>query len=180
MANQVQKRLKIVILTDWYPSSSNPVEGIFIQELARAVSKFQSVIVLHNQGADPGLENSWCLDLQENSSLTRGIKTYSFRYRPFSFPKTNLLVSIWYLIKALRRIKKAEGKPDILHTQVYTTGFMGAIAGKILGIPVVTTEHSSAFVRGHLSTSEKIKARIGFQLSKVVVLVSTALKEAII
>lgn len=180
MGKQAHKRLKILFLTNWYPNSENPVEGIFVQEIIRAVSKSHSVIVIHNKGADPALDQPWKLELQENSSLTRGIKTYRFRYRPSPLPRTRLLISIWFFLQAFRQMIKNDGTPDIIHAHVYHAGILGAIVGKILRIPVVISEHSSAFARGRLSRSGKPAVRIAFRLANVVIPVSNALKDSMI
>lgn len=46
------KKLKILFLPAWYPSAKNPVEGIFIKEHTRAVSLYDEVVVLYNEGYD--------------------------------------------------------------------------------------------------------------------------------
>ena len=69
-----QKRFRILFLTNWYPNRENPVEGVFVQEIARAVSIFHEVIVIHNCGGDPALDQPWKLDLEEISSLTKESK----------------------------------------------------------------------------------------------------------
>ena len=178
--NQTRKRLRILFLTNWYPSLENPVEGIFVQEIIRAVSIFHSVIVVHNTGADTALDQPWTLEQEENSSLTKGIKTYRFRYRPSTIPRTTLFLSIIYFLQASRWLIRNTGKPDIIHAHVYQAGILAAIIGKILRIPVVISEHSSAFVRGLLSRSGRLLARIAFRLANVIVPVSTALKDSIV
>jgi len=178
--NQVQKELKIVFFTNWYPNKKNPVEGIFVQEIIKAVSKSHSVLVIHNVGVDPTLDRPWKLELQENSPLTRGIKTYRFRFRPSPIPKTSLLISIWYFLQAFRKVVQIDGRPDILHAQVYPAGFLAAIVGKLSRIPVIITEHSSAFARDLLSRSNLFTVRIAYRLAKVVLPVSSALQDAII
>lgn len=180
MGKETGKKLNILFLTNWYPNLKNPVEGIFVQETIRAVSKSHSVTVIHNTGPDPNLDQPWKLELQEDPLLIRGIKTYRFRYRPSPLPKTTLLVSAWCLLQSIRWLKKQEWTPDIIHAHVYHAGILGAIVGKILRIPVVISEHSSAFARGRLSRSGKSMVRIAFRLANVVIPVSTALKDSIL
>jgi glycosyltransferase involved in cell wall biosynthesis len=178
--DQTQKRYRILFLSNWYPSHENPVEGIFVQEIIRAVSIFHSVVVVHNTGADPALDQPWKMELAENSSLTKGIKTYRFQYRPSPIPGTRVLLSALAFRQAYLRVIREEWVPDIIHAHVYHAGKWGAIFGVLARIPVVITEHSSAFFRDRLSRSPKLLTRFAFRIARVIVPVSTALKNAMV
>jgi len=180
LGNLAQKKLQVLFLTNWYPNQDNPVEGIHVQEIIRAVSIYHSVAVIHNCGADPKLDQPWKIEQQKTSSLTRGLRTYQFRYRSYPNPRTNFILSAWFLLQAVRWIKKNDWKPDILHAHVYHVGIVAAFIGKIMQIPVVISEHSSKFPRDRLSRFGLLVARTAFRLAKVVAPVSTALKDAII
>lgn len=45
-----EKRLKILFLPAWYPSEVNPIQGIFVQEHAKAASLYNDVVVLYAYG----------------------------------------------------------------------------------------------------------------------------------
>lgn len=46
----------------------------------------------------------------------------------------------WRLLRLVRKLK-----PDILHTHLTTSNILGSMVGRLLGIPVITTLHNTAF-----------------------------------
>lgn len=55
------QRLKILFITPWYPVAGRP-DGIFVQELVRAVQLHNEVAVLHHAGKDPTLRRNLAHD----------------------------------------------------------------------------------------------------------------------
>ena len=180
MQKQTRNELKILFLTNWYPSIENPVEGIFVQEIVRAISLSHEVLVIHNTGPDPSLANPWVLSVMDDGPLSKGIKAYRFSYRPSPIPGTRLLKLSWFLFQALQQLKEESWIPDIIHAHVFHAGILAVLVGRIARVPVIITEHSSAFIRGLLSRSGRRIARIAYKMANVVVPVSTTLRDSIV
>ncbi|MBK9055132.1 MAG: glycosyltransferase [Chloroflexi bacterium] len=90
--------------------------------------------------------------------------------RPISY--TN---RIWSHVQTLRNLITKGFRPDIIHAHVYRAGAMGIILGKLFKIPVVITEHYTAFPRRQLSKYSILEARFAFRFAKCVMPVSYAL-----
>jgi L-malate glycosyltransferase len=97
------------------------------------------------------------------------------------FPRFVVVNSFYYwgLFAGFRKLAKEGWKPDIIHTHVSTTGLPAILLGKIYKIPVIVTEHWSAFPKRTLTRVELIKARYVMNRAKVVLPVSNFLKQAI-
>jgi glycosyltransferase involved in cell wall biosynthesis len=170
---------KVLFVTAWYPTTEQPVAGIFVREHARAVRQFADVVVLHITGADPNLRQPWRIERESDPNLTDGIPTYRVWHRRSPLPKTNYLMSVWSTLRAVRHILDRGFRPDVIHAHIYTAGAPAVLAGKLNRIPVVVTEHYSVFLRHRLRGLDLLKCRMAFQGSKAVLPVSRALQRAI-
>jgi glycosyltransferase involved in cell wall biosynthesis len=139
---------RILILPSWYPNETSPVNGIFIQEQAKALSKKYEVAVLV-----PMLV-SWrqCwrrrLVLEFRGDQSTGLTVYrELAFVPF--PRALRIIYFCYVAaakKGLSKILAEWGKPDIIHTHVVLpAGWAAVRLGKRYHIPIVLTEHSSPF-----------------------------------
>ncbi len=176
MANE--RRLKILFITAWYPTKEQPVGGVFVREHAKAVQLYDDVVVLHCAGTDANLKGLWRMEQETDESLTEGIPTYRVWYRRSPIPKTSFLY-LWSVFQAYRQLTSEGFRPDIIHGHVYEGGVPAALIGKLLGIPVVITEHYSGFPRKLLGRIGVLKARLAFGLADLVLPVSSALRQAI-
>jgi L-malate glycosyltransferase len=147
--------LHILFLTHWYPSTRKPVEGIFIQEHARAISSKHLVSVFHITGIDQTSANLASLD------PTHNITTYQVAYPKPKIPKT-----AW-----LQRVKNAETlfiqlrsghqpPPDLIHAQVYSSADLALYLGRKYRLPVVLSEHASSYPRNLFSRIQAVKVRL--------------------
>ena len=57
------------------------------------------------------------------------------------------LFCYWSTFAAFRKLRKEGWKPDIIHAHVFTAGVPAVLIGRLYRIPVVITEHSTAFPR---------------------------------
>jgi len=62
---------------------------------------------------------------------------------------------------------------------VYSAGFPAVLIGKLYGLPVIVTEHSTAFPRGLIRGLEKLKAKFAFERADLVCPVSESLRRSI-
>jgi glycosyltransferase involved in cell wall biosynthesis len=175
----MEKRFKVLLITAWYPTKEFRVGGDYVREHAKAVSLFDDLVLLHMAGKDQTLRGWWAMEKEMDQSLTAGIPTYRICYRQPSIPKVSYFISIWSMVQAFRRIVSRGFRPDIIHAHVYEAAVPAVIIGKLYGIPVVVTEHSSEFPRKLLSRFKIWKARISFRLAELVMPVSGFLQRAI-
>ncbi len=182
------KRLKVLFITTWYPTRENPVGGVFVREHAKAVNRYDDVVVIHSTGRPPRTKGFWSMEKETDESLTESITTFRLHYRRFPIPKTNYLNNlfcvlkifdnIWFF-KAFDLILSLGFRPDIIHVHHYDAGIPCIFIGKTQHIPVVITEHSSTFPRRMLSRLEIIKAKLIFRNAALVFPVSYALQKGI-
>ena len=173
------ERLKVLFITPWYPTKQQPVEGIFVQEHAKAVQLYDDVVVLHCSESYSNLRRTWRMQQETDKSLTKGIPTYRSWYRPFPIPKIRYLIYLGTVFKAFRRIVSQGFRPHIIHAHIYEIGVPAVLIGKLYRIPVVITEHFSQFPRNIIGGIEKCKAKFVFESAEIVMPVSKSLQKSI-
>ena len=175
-----EKNLLILHISSWYPSKKKPVEGIFVREHVKAAAIYNDVIVICAEEVEDG-ERSLCT-LEE--SIDDGIRTICLRYKKLAIPGANIL-RLNYLcflicvVKAFQKLLSKGVKPDIIHAHIYSSGVPAVLLGKLYKIPVIVTEHYSAFPLKQIRGFEKIKACIAFKWANLVCPVSENLKKHI-
>jgi UDP-N-acetylglucosamine:LPS N-acetylglucosamine transferase len=171
---QKNERLKILFLPAWYPSEKNPVAGIFIKEYAKAVSLYNEVVVLYSEGHNRNLRKIWDTISDKNED---GIRTIRIQHKNFFIPKVTYLFYLLSIKKTFRKLLKEDWMPNIIHVHVYSAGVPAIILGKIYKIPVVITEHFSAFSRHALARTEAIRARLVMNKADIILPVSKVYKK---
>jgi len=169
------KRLKVLIIPAWYPSEQNPVAGIFVKECAKAVSLYNDVVVLYNEGIDRSVK--WIYEIDDN--IEDGLRTLRLHYRKSPIPKTSYFIYLGAMFGAFRKLVKDGFKPDVIHAHVYSAGVPAVLLGKWYRIPVVISEHFTGFPRGLIRGLELIKAKFAFRSATLVCPVSEDLREHI-
>lgn len=173
---QKSKKLKILFLPSWYPSEKSPVAGVFIKEHAKAVSLYNEVIVVYNEGHDKNIKGTWTII---SDKFEDGIRTIRIKHKKSPVPKTGYLIYLWSIKQAFKKLIKEGWKPDIIHAHVYSAGVPAVILGKKYKIPVVITEHFSSFPRKALNKIEIIKARFAMNRANMILPVSKFLMDSI-
>jgi glycosyltransferase involved in cell wall biosynthesis len=162
--------LKVLFITAWYPTTENPIHGIFIREHAKSVSMYgNEVIVIYAGRANKGIYR--ILDTIEDRIRT--IRIYCF---PSPFRPINYILYSWSLLVVARRLFKKEFIPEIIHAHVYTAGLPALILGRLYGIPIVLSEHWSKFLLRKLNSFEKILAKLVMNRVDMILPVSDSLK----
>lgn len=174
--------MHLLIIPSWYKSEVVPTSGSFFREQA---------IALQERGHKVGLIYVGFLSRKHwfsrevfkiKSYEDEGVKVYSIILPSFGLTKYE-----WFnyhfrmkLIKYLyKKYKKAHGKPELIHGHAcLMAGYCSVNLGKQEEIPVVITEHSTAFSNG--SIKGKNKAYVSHCLSQAtaVIAVSQALKQS--
>ena len=170
-------RLNVLFLTAWYPTVEIPYRGIFVREHAKAVTLYDNVTVLHAFGAVDQLSAPYLLTKESDPSLTEGIPTYLLRHRRVGL-KLEPALRHWSLFRVLQQVI-AEVRPDVIHANIHRVALQAVLAGKLHRIPVVITEHNSAFPRKLLSKLDLYEAKLAFKAASAVMPVSQALQRGI-
>ena len=142
----------ILILASWYPSSEDPVTGIFIQDQAMALKKAGHQIgVIHP--FVPGLRNIirgyQKITAQVISHDRSGIKLYRGFGLPLgAFPRLNLRQKGMLGSMLFKNYVRDNGRPDLIHAHVtLPAGIIATVLKEKYDLPLVITEHHSAFAR---------------------------------
>ena len=168
-------RLKILHIAGWYPSQRNPVAGVFVREHVKATALYNDVAVLYCEGVDKEIRGLYRLE----DNIEDGIRTLRLRYRKSPIPKTSYFIYLWAMFRAFRKLVEEGFQPDIIHAHVYSAGVPGVLIGRRYGLPVVVTEHSTAFPRKLIRGFEKLKAKFAFEHADLVCPVSENLRRHI-
>ena len=172
-------RLKVLFLTNWYPTPEEPAKAVWVREQAKAVQLYDDVRVLHGAGPDATLSTSWRSAPETNERLSEGVPTYRVWYRPSPLPHASYLLYCWSIWRSVRRLAKEGFRPDVIHVHIYDAGGPAVLLGRLSRIPVVVTEQFSSFPRRLLGRLDLAKAWLAFRWAHVVIPVSQALQRAI-
>jgi len=175
----ITRRLKILFITNWYPSREEPFKASWIRDQAKSVLLYDDVAVLHCTGPKARLKGRWRLESETDEALLEGVPTYRMRYRKSAVPGVTYLTYLWGVVQAFRRIVRAGFRPDVIHVHVYDAGAPAVMIGKCNRIPVVVAEHFSSFLRRSLGPLDLVKAWLAFRWTDRVLPVSRALQNAI-
>ena len=173
------ERLKVLFVTNWYPTSDEPAKAVWVREHAKAVRLYDDVAVLHCVGCDPNLTRLWRMQAEADGRLTEGIPTYRMWYRPSPIPGASYCTYVWSVFRAFKHVVDNGFSPQVIHVHVYDAGWPAVLIGKLNHIPVVVTEHFSSFPRRLLGRLDVCKAWLALRWADRVLPVSCHLQEAI-
>jgi len=152
------KKLNVLFISSWFPSSKFPFNGNFVIRHAEAVSKFCNVILL-NITSDPLLDKSKLgisdqIELIE-INISSKIQIPIFRKLTIWFNYYNILCA------TIKKLKNDNRKPDIIHTNItFPTSFWGLVMKIRFNIPYIITEHWTGFLPGTRIKQSLIKQLI--------------------
>ena len=179
----MSKRLKILFITASYPDKEHPYTGIFVREHAKAVQLYNDVVVLHCCIEYPQKKRLWHIEEEKDISVTENITTYRVWYRSLPLPRGRARVSypicIYSVYRAFFWLVEHGIRPDVIHAHFFRAGVPACYIGRVFGLPVVITEHSSAFPQKLLGWDGILEARFAFQRANMVLPVSKALQQSI-
>jgi len=171
--------MKVLFLTNWYPSRDTPARAVWVREHAKAVRRLDEVVVLHTAGSDRRLTTLWKVEEESEASAAEGVPTYRVWYREPAARWASYVIYLWSTLAAFRHISRLGFSPDVIHVHVYDAGGPGLLLGKLHRVPVVVSEHFSSFLRRSLGRLDLYKARAAFRWADRVLPVSYTLKRAI-
>ena len=142
MTRSQEKKIKVLFLASWYPTRENPVSGIFIKRHAEAVSRLCDVGVLYIHPAAQRQET--VVEYSREDRITT-IRVYPKSPR-FSNKVSLYLHFFLNMYRGMKGVRKAFGRPDIVHVNVTLPMGIPAVFLKVVyNIPYIVTEHFTGF-----------------------------------
>jgi glycosyltransferase involved in cell wall biosynthesis len=167
--------LNVLVLPSWYATPAHPLAGVFVRDQARAVARRNRVVVLFCEGPSAGVRRLLAL----RDEVQDGLRTVRVRHRPSSLPHAPATLMLLSLVAGALRLRREGFRPDVIHAHTLSAGVAALVLGRMLGAPVVISEHWSRFALGTLTPWERTVARIAFQRADLVCPVSERLRAAI-
>jgi L-malate glycosyltransferase len=145
----------ILFLTQWYPTRQSPVNGIFIQEHARAISIYNQVTVLHIQGisTSPGPR------MNPTMESDQGMTTYRLAYAKSPIPKTTWIRQYFAVDQIVRLLINAPSPPELIQANIYNTAGLAVFLGSRYNLPVILSENASTYPRDLFSKTQIFRIR---------------------
>jgi glycosyltransferase involved in cell wall biosynthesis len=142
MTRSQEKKIKVLFLASWYPNKENPVEGIFIKRHAEAVSRLCDVGVLYIHPAAQRQET-----VVEHSCEDRITTIRVYPKLPRCTNKISFYLNFFMnAYRGMQGVRKAFGRPDIVHVHVtLPMGILAVFLEVLYKIPFMVTEHFTGF-----------------------------------
>jgi L-malate glycosyltransferase len=165
------RRLRVLVMPEWYPWPDQPVHGTFCREQARAVALDHDVRVITWQ-AEERMARPFAVQRFDED----GMLTYRIRFRSSGVPRLGSIVKMFGVLTVVARLRLSDAWiPDVVHAHVFGAGLPAAVVAAVSRAPVVITEHSSTVALGELSTRQIAVARRAYRCADVVCPVSADL-----
>jgi glycosyltransferase involved in cell wall biosynthesis len=150
--------MRVAVIAGWYPSENDRVNGVFVREHALAVALQHDVTVIADESSPArGLAPFRLVERDEE-----GLRTIRVVHRRPWMRKLGSLTFALGVLVAVRRLARRGERPDVLHAHVYAAGLSAVAAGRLIGAPVVITEHLSLFRLGRVTGLDRIVAKLAF------------------
>ena len=65
-------RLKILVITNWYPTKEEPSKAVWVREQTKAAGLFDDVLVLHCVEANRSQQSSWTIEPEADEEIRAG------------------------------------------------------------------------------------------------------------
>jgi glycosyltransferase involved in cell wall biosynthesis len=163
---------RVLVMPKWYPWPDRPVFGVFCREQARAIAATNHVRVLAftpEPMSGRALFRHW-EDPAEPVPTTRLV------YRRPRVRAAGMATQLVGMVAVLRSLRRSGWRPDVIHAHVFEAGFPAVLLGRLLGCPVVVSEHFTAFQRGLVHGADLRLARYCFGHADLVCPVSEDLR----
>lgn len=153
----------LLIFTPNYPSAVDPARGIFVRDHARAMQEAGlnvAVAMFRSSKAPiwPPASDSAV------TSASSGIPLLQVNYRPLR-PFLHYIARVHAVLRLVAALTREGRRPDIMHVHWWRPAVPVVVAGRILGIPTVITEHGSGWPREEMGWRHRLEARLTFRLA---------------
>ncbi|GEM_PF-3535335 len=175
-------KVKILIITPWFPSSDNETEGNFVLTQASILSKVYDVRVVHFIYNNKIPRFSWRI----THEVFSGIKVERVEYRALGLDK--ILSAIFVFILYLK-LRFNGFVPDIIHAHTWLAGTASLLLKFIFQPPICLTEHYSRLslppnkdVKSSIVISrlERIQIHLAYTIVDIVLPVSDSLRKSLL
>lgn len=183
--SSIQRKLKILFLTRWYPNKTNIQLAVFIQKHAAAAARYCDVALLNIVGTEDQKD-----DYEISSANQNGFEEVIVYYRtvkPFFLAIDKARNFFRYLTahkKGMKLINEKFGDHDITQAYIFMRPVLLAWWIKVIkNIPYVFSEQWSGYVTGQFekkSFIEKTLARFVAKRASAITVVSEFLKDGMI
>jgi L-malate glycosyltransferase len=143
-------RLRVLIVTPWYPHAESPISGVFIQDQAEILARVFDVLVFFAPVV-PGRRILRDMLVHNEPAIHADGQLRLARSRYHGMPNAGRPVASWLAYRECRRrlhraLREWGRVPDLVHAHVaLPAGFVAARIGRELRVPVVMTEHTGPF-----------------------------------
>ena len=170
----MKKKLHILFLCGWYPSSVLPQNGDFIMRHAEAISSKHLVSVLHII-SKPGLSKSR-FEVDKASNL--------HSYIAYIKPSKNPILKLFRFWLAYQQLLKQIGSFDLVHlNKLYPFGLFALHLKRLKHLPYIISEHWTGYhlkEQKSLPWVERVLSKIITKNASSVCPVSTDLKNSML
>jgi glycosyltransferase involved in cell wall biosynthesis len=149
-------KLHVLLLPAFYPAPDAPVTGLFMRDLAHAISSMNEVTVLApwSPAADP----------DEVDGPIRVVRLT----RPRRRGRVDTVQRLLALHRLVRRLSLEGRSVDLIHAHYYATAPIAVLAGWPHRLPVVVTENASTCLEDGFSRYQARLARFAYRRAAVV------------
>ena len=155
--------LRIIVVPSWFPSPRAPLAGIFFAEQTELLAKHAPTIEVHvfavprrdfeipfkrPVAALRTLLGWWRATKHATRTVTPNYVVHTFETIVWSdrVAHGGLLHEAQRMARVAREIERERGRFDLVHAHVsHPAGFVAAELARILGVPLVVSEHMSPF-----------------------------------
>ncbi len=172
--------MHILILPSWYPTTYDPLLGVFFKEQAEALVK-QGMKVGLIALQDVGIRNiihQKKFELSSQQFVDNGVHTYRLQY--LDIIKNERLTKkfkMFFFKRMFQKYIEENGLPDVVHLHSFLAGDLALYVKQKYNVPYVVTEHISGFIRNTIAVQDLEKARNIFEHSEYNIAVSEPFSE---
>lgn len=158
------RRLRVLVMPEWYPWPDRPIPGTFCREQAHAAALAHDIRVI-TWRAEEHMVRLFSVHRADED----GLLTYRIRLRRLGDPRLRFLAKMLGILTVVGRLRRSNAWiPDVVHADEFGAGLPAAVVAAVSRAPVVIAEHSSVVARGHLNPRQRAVARLAFRCADVV------------
>lgn len=167
----------VLFIPRWYPHRYDPMGGLFIERLARALKESCTIVVLYLH-SDPDCPNMFETDFAEE----HGVEVIRVYYQPGADMLTRWFRFYVAFLNGLKIL--GSYRPDIIHGHILTRhGILALLAARRFGVPFIISEHWSRYFpesNGFKGILRRIATRFVVHRAAALIPVSHRLQEALV
>ncbi len=165
--------MRVLLLTDWYPTGPDDIAGVFVREQALALGDAgHEVTVLHLTGPVRGAG-------PPRLRVVAGAHPPLTRFAHGRAPGLGIVLHLVGGRLELNRLLRRGFRPDVVHAHEFGAGLVAVSLARRLSVPAVISEHLSLFAEGQIVGVTRLIARRAFAAADVVCPASASLRDAL-